>query len=150
MQMIQNFSHCLQIPSCNLISTGLNWKWKQQLWGMGSFIFLRLLLTYIHLVYLLSCPAVYNPLDSSLPVSSAHRISQARMLERVATSWPRDETHVSCIGKWVLLLLSHRKAHMHLEDFYFITMGMACLTEEEAQISERTFSLLLFISIIFE
>ena len=39
---------------------------------------------------------------------------------------------------------------MHLEDFYFITMGMACLTEEEAQISERTFSLLLFISTIFE
>ena len=123
MQMIQNFSHCLQIPSCNLISTGLNWKWKQQLWGMGSFIFLRLLLTYIHLVYLLSCPAVCNPLDSNLPVSSAHRISQARMLERVATSWPRDETHVSCIGKWVLLLLSHQESSYASRRFLFHYYG---------------------------
>ena len=50
----------------------------------------------------------------SLPGSSVHRILQARILERVATSCSRRssqsrcQTHVSqvsCIGKWVLLTL---------------------------------------------
>ena len=156
MQMIQNFSHCLQIPSCNLISTGLNWKWKQRLWGMGRFIVLRLLLPYIRLVYLLSCPTVCNPMDSSLPVSSAQSTSQARILEWVGTSfstgssWSRDETMYPALASGSFYYWATRKARMHLEDFYFITMVMACLTEEEGQISERTFSLLLFISTIFE
>ena len=46
--------------------------------------------------------------SSSLPGSSAHGISQARILEWVAisfsrgSSWPRDQTHVSCIGRQIL------------------------------------------------
>ena len=44
-----------------------------------------------------------NPMDSSLPDSSAHGISQTRILEWVVisisrgSSWPRDRTHISCI-----------------------------------------------------
>ena len=46
-----------------------------------------------------------NPIDCSLTVFSAHEISQVRILVWVAissfrgSSWPRDQTCVSCIGK---------------------------------------------------
>ena len=49
------------------------------------------------------CLTLFDPMDCSLPVSSVHRISQARILEWVAISFsrgfyqPRDWTHVSCI-----------------------------------------------------
>ena len=52
--------------------------------------------------------ALYDPRDCSLPGSPAHRISRARILEWVAipfsrrSSWPNDQTRVSCIGKQVL------------------------------------------------
>ena len=54
---------------------------------------------------------VCNPMDWSLPCFSVHGIYQARILERVATSysrgssWPRDRTCVSqfsYIGGWIL------------------------------------------------
>ena len=51
-----------------------------------------------------SCPTLCNPMDCSLPDSSVHRILQARILEWVAipfsrgSSWPRDQTRVSCIA----------------------------------------------------
>ena len=57
------------------------------------------------------CPTLCDPMECSLPGSSAHVISQARILEWVAisssrgSSWPRDQTHVSyisCIGRQVL------------------------------------------------
>ena len=49
-----------------------------------------------------------DPMDYSLPGSSVHEISQTRILEWVAisfcrgSSWPRDWTVVSCIGRQVL------------------------------------------------
>ena len=51
-----------------------------------------------------SCPALCNPMDCSPPSSSVHGILQARILEWVAisfsrgSSWPRDQTQVSCIA----------------------------------------------------
>ena len=51
-----------------------------------------------------SCPTLYDPMDCSLPGSSVHGISQARVLEWVAISFswgssqPRDWTHVSCFA----------------------------------------------------
>ena len=50
------------------------------------------------------CPTLCNPVDCSLPGSFLHGILQARILEWVAisfsrgSSWPRDQTGVSCIG----------------------------------------------------
>ena len=50
------------------------------------------------------CPTPCNPMDYSLPGSSVHGISQARVLEWVAipfsrgSSQPRDRTQVSCIA----------------------------------------------------
>ena len=50
-----------------------------------------------------SCPTLCDPMDCSLPCSSIHGIFQARVLDWVAisfskgSSWPRDQTQVSCI-----------------------------------------------------
>ena len=47
-------------------------------------------------------------MDCNPPGSSAHGISQVRILEWVAisfsrgSSWPRNQTQVSCIGRWIL------------------------------------------------
>ena len=55
-----------------------------------------------------SCPTLCNPMNYSLLGSSVLEISQARILEWVAisssrrSSWPRDWTCVSCIGRWIL------------------------------------------------
>ena len=49
-----------------------------------------------------------KPVDYSLAGSSVHGISQARIQEWVAisfsrgSSWPRDQTNVSYIGRWIL------------------------------------------------
>ena len=49
-----------------------------------------------------------NPMDHSPPGSSVHGILQARILEWVAMpssrgpSQPRDQTCISCIGRWIL------------------------------------------------
>ena len=58
----------------------------------------------LYIVQLLSPVWLFcNPMDCSVSGSSVHGISQARMLEWVATSffrefsWPRGQTHVSCI-----------------------------------------------------
>ena len=55
------------------------------------------------------CPTLLcDPMDCSPPCSSVHRISQARVLGWVAISfsrgysWPRDQNHISCIGRWIL------------------------------------------------
>ena len=51
-----------------------------------------------------SCPALWNPMDCSLPGSSDNRILQARILEWVAipffrgSSQPRDWTQGSCMA----------------------------------------------------
>ena len=51
-----------------------------------------------------------NPMNYSPQVSSIHGIFQARILEWVAishsrgSSRPKERTHVSCIGRWVLYL----------------------------------------------
>ena len=50
----------------------------------------------------------FDPMDYSLPGFSVHGTSQARILEWVAiyfsrvSFWPRDQTHVSCIGRRIL------------------------------------------------
>ena len=54
------------------------------------------------------CPTVCNPTDFSTPGSSVHGTSQARILEWVAisfsrgSSWTRERTSVSCVGRQIL------------------------------------------------
>ena len=55
-----------------------------------------------------SCPTLCDPMDCSLPGSSVRGIFHARILEWVAisfsrvSSWLRDGTQVSCIGRRIL------------------------------------------------
>ena len=51
-----------------------------------------------------ACLTLCDPMDCSPPGSSVHGILQARRLDWVAmpsprrSSWPRDQTHISCIS----------------------------------------------------
>ena len=53
-----------------------------------------------------SCPALWDPMDCSLPGSSIHGISQARILEWVAISssrvcsWLKDKTYLLHLLHW--------------------------------------------------
>ena len=55
-----------------------------------------------------SCLTLCDPMDYSRPVSSVHGIFQVRILEWVAissskgSSWSRDWTHISWIGRWII------------------------------------------------
>ena len=65
-----------------------------------------------------SCPILCDPVDCSPSGSSIHRISQARILEWVASSFsrgpsrPRDRIHASCIGRWILCHGAIREDYM--------------------------------------
>ena len=60
------------------------------------------------------CPTLSNPMDCSLPGSSIHGISQARVLEWVALSFsrgssrPRDQTRIYLHCRQILYHLSHQ------------------------------------------
>ena len=60
------------------------------------------------------CSILCNPMDCSLPGSSAHRLLQARTLEWVAnpfsraSSQPRDRTQASHIAGRIFTVLSHQ------------------------------------------
>ena len=59
-------------------------------------------------------------MDCSLPSFSVHGMSPAKLLEWVAisfsrgSSWPRDRTHVSCVGRWILYHWATREAYRSL------------------------------------
>ena len=63
-----------------------------------------------------SCRTLYNLMDFSLPGSSVHGISQARILEKVAfpfskgSSWLRVWTRVSCIAGRFFTIWATREA----------------------------------------
>ena len=54
-------------------------------------------------------------MGSGPPGSSLHGTSKARMLEHIAiyfsreSSWPRDRTHISCTGRWILYLWASKE-----------------------------------------
>ena len=91
--------------------------------GQTCFLFLHILILqrctqYVLIVVIakLPYPTLWNPMDCSPPDSSVHGISQARILEQLAisfsrrSSWPRDQTLVSWIGRWILYHWATRKA----------------------------------------
>ena len=75
---------------------------------MSRIICFCILVVYMYAQSLQLCLTLCDPMDCSLPGSSVHRILQARRLERFAMpssrgpSQPKDQTHVSCIGRQVL------------------------------------------------
>ena len=63
------------------------------------------------------CLTLWDPMDCSLPGSSIHGTSWARILEWVAISFSRgsflhrDWTHISCVGMRILYHWATREAH---------------------------------------
>ena len=66
------------------------------------------------------CLTLWDPMNSSQPVSSLHEIFQARILKWVSisysrgSSWPKDRTHVSCISGHVLYHCATWEAHKYM------------------------------------
>ena len=83
----------------------------QNTWANTGFIWENCLATQ-------PCPTLCDPMDCSPPGSSVRGISQARTLEWVAISlsrgspWPRDQTHISCTGSWILHHWATRESPM--------------------------------------
>ena len=73
-------------------------------------------------------------MDCSLPGSSVHGYSQARILEKVAicfsrgSSWTKDQTHVLCIGRQILYHWATWEAHVLFRYLIFlcITINTIC------------------------
>ena len=85
----------------------------------SSFLVLECILvlscsSYFKVLVAQSCPTLCNPKDCSPPGSSVHGIPQAGILEWVAmpfsrgSSWPRDQTRVSCTAGRFFYHLSHQ------------------------------------------
>ena len=92
-----------------------------------------------------SCPTLCDFMDCSPPGSSIYWIFWARILEWIALSFsrgssqPKDRTCISCIGRWILLLLSH------LEGGYYF--GCCPLLFYETLEGRHSVLLLLFLSL---
>ena len=72
-----------------------------------------------------SCPTLRNPIDGSSPGFPVPRILQARTLEWVAisfsrgSSWPRDQTWVSClVGRSFTIWVTRKAPKYHMLPFY--------------------------------
>ena len=69
-----------------------------------------------------SCPTLCDPIDCSPPGSSVHGTLQARILEWIAipfsrgSSWPRDQTWVSCIADGFFTIWATRGAQEIVKD----------------------------------
>ena len=69
------------------------------------------------------CPTLCNPMKCSPPGFSVHGISQARILEWVViffsrrSFWPRDQIHMSCIGRRILYCWATRKEFLKKSGF---------------------------------
>ena len=87
------------------IQTPLHWEYSTLATGPAMY-------------WLLNCVWLCNPMDGSLPGSSAHGILQERILEWVAilfsrgSSQPRDQTWVSCIAGRFFTTWATREAHL--------------------------------------
>ena len=79
------------------------------------------------------CPTLCDPVNGSPLGSSVHGISQARILEWVASSFsrrcsrPRDQTQVSCIGRWILYHHATGEAPYIAFKFYFFHVNRGYL-----------------------
>ena len=70
------------------------------------------------------CPTLCNPMGFRLPGSSVHGILKARILEWIAISFSwgssqsRKQTHIFCIGRWILYHRATREAYKYLTSLH--------------------------------
>ena len=81
-----------------------------------------------------SCPTLCNPLDCSPPGLSVHGVSQARILEWVAmpfsrgSSWPRDQTCITCVSSTAGGLFTTKPPGKSFEAHQFSSVAQLCPT----------------------
>ena len=86
------------------------------------------------------CLPLCYPMDCSLPGSSVHEIFQAKILEWVAisfsrrSSWPRDQTRVSCIVCRRFYCLSHKGRLLRDLIILKVSKSLPSLTSQPATI----------------
>ena len=79
------------------------------------------------------CPILCDAMNGSPSGSSVHGISQAGILEWVVSSFsrrssrPRDQTQVSCIGRWILYHRATGEAPYIAFKFYFFHVNRGYL-----------------------
>ena len=80
-----------------------------------------------------SCPTLHSPTDSSPPGSFVHGILQAGILQWVAisfsrgSSWPRDQTQVSCTARRFFTICATRETHVFFEWLWdYILVSAPC------------------------
>ena len=86
-------------------------------------------------VQLLSRVWLCNRTDCSPPGSSIHGVSQTRILKGVAisfsrgSSWPRIQTYISCIGRWILYHWASKKSCLnHSKSRGYFIVPIYCCT----------------------
>ena len=83
-------------------------------------------------------------MECILPGSSVHGILQVRILEGVAisssrgSSWPRDWTGISCVGRWILLPLSYLLGRRRIIWFLQVTHRMNKYTRKWVHWEQRS------------
>ena len=101
--------------------TSLDFKFHLSSWILSSTYFSSspLVTALPFALRVLGCSVMSDslwPMDCSPPGSSVHEISQARILEWVAisssrgSSWPRDQTHISCLVSGFFTIWATKKA----------------------------------------
>ena len=114
-----------RLPSMGLHRDGNDWSNlavanSGKIWTTN---YLNFFLDKGSLIVFLSLTELYFLLKYSLPCSTVQRISQARILERVAISFsrrsfqPRDQINGSCLGKQILY---HWAIREHLTEIQLI------------------------------
>ena len=104
-------------------------KWSKDTFSLVDWPSLLFSYCYCYLVTKL-CPTLCDPMDCSPPSSTAHRISQARILEWVAISFsrgsflPRNQTHISCIERQILYRWAHQETPADLWEYVILKIDM--------------------------
>ena len=97
-----------------------------------SMILSRSTHAHAHAQFLNHVQLFCNPRDCNQPDSSVREISQARILEWVAissskgSSRPRDQTYISCIGRWIFYHWASWEALAANDTISFFFMDEQC------------------------
>ena len=102
-----------------------------------------------------SCVCVCLWTITHRPGSSVHGILQARILEWIAisfsrgSSWGRDQTHISCIGKWILYHWATWEAQevvLSTSKQFFVLVFWGCCNKipQTGQLTQQNFIFSLF------
>ena len=95
--------------------TYINWHFHEELVNVVPYLYICLRAKLLQ-----SCLTLCDPMDCSPLGTSVHRILQARIVKWVVipfsrgSSWPRNQTCVSCIGRWILYHWTTREAPLGL------------------------------------